>query len=143
MKGYKQNMKEFYLNNIENTRIIFKTKSKQNILDAFHSCKSIYQLDPNELLIIDEQLCLLIDLKKWHDIDNPADDFLNVLKVLEKITRPKGLPINTVGASLSGYDLERKQKFNFKDDYVNGKHVLIGQYEDGKQLLYQEQLYLL
>ena len=31
-------------------------------------------------------MCLPINLDKWTDIDNPDNNFLNVLKVLEKIT---------------------------------------------------------
>ncbi len=79
-------MKEYSLNDIENAKIIFKTKSKQKILDVFYQCKSIYKLTPEELIIIDDQMCLPINLDEWTDIDDPDNNFLNVLKVLEKIT---------------------------------------------------------
>lgn len=136
-------MKEHSLNKIENAKIIFKTKSKQKILDVFYQCKSIYKLTPEELVIIDNQMCLPINLDKWVDIDNPDNNFLNVLKVLEKITRPKGTPLTTISATLIGFDKDKALSFSLNGDYINGKHVLTGNYSNGEKMLYQEKLYLI
>ena len=88
-------------------------------------------------------MCLPINLDKWTDIDNPDNNFLNVLKVLEKITRPKGTPLSTINATLIGFDKDRDLSFRFNGDYINGKHVLTGSYSNNEKKLYQEKLYLI
>ena len=123
--------------------MILNEESKQKILDVFYQCKSIHKLTPEELIIIDDQMCLPINLDKWTDIDNPDNNFLNVLKVLEKITRPKGTPLSTINATLIGFDKDRDLSFRFNGDYINGKHVLTGSYSNNEKMLYQEKLYLI
>ncbi|MFQ6793969.1 hypothetical protein [Thomasclavelia sp.] len=134
-------MQEYAIKKSKDVKMIIHTLSKKNIMDAFYHVKSIYRLQENELLLENEHYVLPIDLKKWQDLDS-QEDFTNVLKVLERITRPKGFPLDTVKATLSGYDLKKQQAFTFKDDYVSGIHSLVGEYEDGTKLLYQEKLYL-
>lgn len=136
-------MKEYTIKNISNTRIEFDTKSKKNIFDVFHyTCKSFYQLEKEELTIINDKMCLPIVLSKWKDIDDDTD-FLNVLHALKLITDPKsGNPAIILGAKLIGYDNDRQLSFLFTTSYINGRHCVVGTYDDLTKMLYTDTLYI-
>ncbi|MCD8027895.1 MAG: hypothetical protein LUF02_04380 [Erysipelotrichaceae bacterium] len=82
-------MEEYTIKDISHTRIEFDTLNKDKVVEVFnYRCKSLHQIDIDELTIIDDKLCLPIDLSKWYDIDNELD-FDIVLEALKRITDPK------------------------------------------------------
>lgn len=131
------------IKDITNTRIEFETKAKRTILDVFnYHCKSLYQLKEDDLIIINNKMSLPIDLSKWFDIDDNSD-FTNVLTALKKITNPKGgTPVLVIKAQLIGHDNDLNLDFVFSDKFVNGKHSLVGEYQNGQKLLFTDKLYI-
>ncbi|MCD7808579.1 MAG: hypothetical protein LUH02_04495 [Erysipelotrichaceae bacterium] len=135
-------MEEYMIKDISNTRIEFNTLNKDKVVEVFnYHCKSLYQININELTIIDDKLCLPIDLSKWFDIDNELD-FDIVLEALKRITDPKmANAAITLKAKLVGYDNDLNQNFVFADNYYKGKHVVVGKYDDGTKLIFIDKLY--
>lgn len=112
-------------------------------MDVFnYRCKNIYNLNTEELIVIDNKMCLPINLSKWKDIDG-EDAFLRVLKALERITNPKGgTPLLVLSAKLTGFDIHKNSEFIFTDTFLDGRHTIIGKYADGAELIYNGILYL-
>lgn len=135
-------MEEYTIKDIGHTRIEFDTLNKDKVVEVFnYRCRSLHQIDINELTIIDDKLCLPIDLSKWYDIDTELD-FDIVLEALKRITDPKmANAAITLKAKLVGYDNALQQKFVFIDDYYKGKHVVAGKYDDGTKLIFIDKLY--
>ncbi|MCD7840771.1 MAG: hypothetical protein LUG46_09125 [Erysipelotrichaceae bacterium] len=135
-------MEEYTIKDISHTRIEFDTLNKDKVVEIFnYRCKPLYHLDINELTIIDDKLCLPIDLSKWYDIDSELD-FDIVLEALKKMTDPKmANAAITLKAKLIGYDNTLQQNFVFTDDYYKGKHVVVGKYDDGTKLIFIDKLY--
>ncbi len=135
-------MEEYVMKDISHTRIEFDTLNKDKVVEVFnYRCKSLHQIDINELIIINDKLCLPIDLSKWFDIDTELD-FDIVLEALKRITDPKmANGAITLKAKLIGYDNTLQQNFVFTDDFNKGKHVVVGKYDDGTKLIFTDKLY--
>lgn len=136
-------MEKHEINNSEKLFFIFETKSKRRVLDVINGKGRMpYLVEEKELVIQGDTLALPIDLSKWKDIDDDSD-FTNVLKALKKITDSKrGTPLLVIGATVIGYDCHRKMNFTFSSCYKDGKHALMGVYEDETKMFYTEDLYL-
>ena len=133
-----------------------------------YRCKSVYVLNEEDLLVENGKLVLSIDLKSWdkcypeidfynvfESLDKivPSEykekmknnnletkyNFLNVLESLKRITNPKGgTPITCIKATLIGYDNILNKSFTFESKFVNGKHAIVGLYEDGRKVIYKD-----
>lgn len=137
-------MKEHIIQNISHSRFEFETLSKRKVLDVFqYNCRSLQIIKEEDLQIIDDKLCLPIDLSKWIDFESNIS-FLSVLNALKKITNPKsGTPLTMIAAKVVGYDNDQQMSFTFTGEFVNGKHAVVGQYENGDRLLYTDKLYII
>ncbi|MEG0276739.1 MAG: hypothetical protein RR630_06900 [Coprobacillus sp.] len=133
--------KEVGINNITDTMLLFDTKSKQNIIDLCKwKCKRIHDFNIDELVMYNQFMSLPICLDDWIDIDSEKS-FENILIALLRITDPiggrPGLSLSTV---LVGYDCDTNMNFIFCGQYYHGKHSLLGYYENGQEMRYQEEL---
>lgn len=136
-------MKKHTINNISNTRIEFTTKSKKRIVEVFnYKCKSLFTIKEENLELVDNKLCLQIDLTQWND-DYDDSPFLMVLESVKRISNNKGNLATVLKANLIGFDNDRNLSFVFTDKFVNGRHSMVGQYENGEKLLYTDSLYIL
>ena len=136
-------MEEFTIKNISNTRFEFNTKSKKKVLDVFnYKCRSLLKIEESDLVLIDNKLCLPVILSKWMNY-NSDTDFLAVLEALRRITNPKmGTPLLVIGAKIIGFDNDKQLQFTFTDQFIKGRHSIIGKYENGIDLIYTDNLYI-
>lgn len=137
-------MKEYHIVNIKDTRFEFETKSKRRVLDVINGkARMPYKVEEQDFVVINDKLSLPIELSKWKDIDDDSD-FINVLKTLIKITDiKKGSALLVIAVKLVGYDIERKRHFVFVNRFVDGKHTVVGQYENATSVLvYKDRLYI-
>lgn len=127
----------------EDMKFIFDTQSKKQVIGIFDwKCKNIYKLDSNDLILIDEYLSLPIIMDKWKDIDD-ENSYHNIFKALYKITDPRGGRPGTILSSiLTGYDKSLNMHFVFVGEYFGGQHTIVGYYDNGQQVIYQDKLIL-
>ena len=66
-----------------------------------------------------------------------------VLTTLLHLTDPKsGRPGASIATIVAGYDENHQSNFIFTTDYIDGKHTVIGYYENGDEVIYRDSIVL-
>ncbi len=133
-------MNKHNMENIKDSYFVFKTLAQTNIQELFqYHSRKYYTFDITKLQKNENNTYLSIDLKDW-------TSFEDVLKVLYQLTNPSsGRPGFSITTMIKGYDLSQQQHFVFTGQFINGKHTVLGYYEDGVEMYYDkrnEVLYL-
>ncbi|MCD7808345.1 MAG: hypothetical protein LUH02_03305 [Erysipelotrichaceae bacterium] len=133
-------MEETIMNNISNLRFEFNTKNKKKIVEIFNfRCRFIHQIKDDDLKLINNTMCLQVCLDNWSDKydENSDSNFLKVLECLKKITDPSpGNAVLVLKAKIIGHDNDKNLDFVFTDNFIKGKHSLIGKYENDIEYIY-------
>ena len=53
-----------------------------------------------------------------------------------------GRPGASIATIVAGYDENHQSNFNFTTDYIDGKHTVIGYYENGDEVIYRDSIVL-
>ncbi|MFR7592703.1 MAG: hypothetical protein ACLUVC_14785 [Longibaculum sp.] len=133
-------MNKHNIENMKESYFVFQTLSQRNIQELFqYHSRRYYSFDRTKLQRQGDYTYLPIDLKDW-------TNFEDALKVLYQLTNPSsGRPGFSMLSIIKGYDLIKQQYFVFKGEFIDGKHRVIGYYEDGQEMFFdkqQEVLYL-
>lgn len=131
------------IDGLRNMMFVFKTKSKRNIIQLFNFRSSkANNIDETQIKKVNDYLYIPIDLKNWLDIDTNKC-LERVLTTLLHLTDPKsGRPGASIATIVAGYDENHQSNFIFTTDYIDGKHTVIGYYENGDEVIYRDSIVL-